>query len=116
MPVLRTLSCGMLVASLAVSSVPSAPALEWMHRTVRQGPLLCFADHIHRGEGRVSPTRDAAMADAIRSWRGLVVVEYGEPWGRFDLSAGAQAQCLPSSNARQPGWICRIASRPCRVG
>jgi hypothetical protein len=92
-----------------------AGGLDILHSKVPVGHMMCFTDHWHRGGGRPMPTREAALADAARSWTSLVVLEYGASWGDFRSSHAQQIQCTPAAIRNGGhGWMCQVASLPCR--
>lgn len=50
------------------------------------------------------------MRDAIESWAGFTVFEYGEEWGNWRYSVNKKVSCGREDGA----WSCSIQSTPCR--
>lgn len=89
---------------------PTVDGMASIHAISREGGRLCFADHWHYGTSLGQPTEQAAKAAAVKSWYGLVDIEYGAAWSNFGKSAQKSIKCERSS----AGWGCAISSRPCK--
>lgn len=102
----------MIVSSVLVMSFVLgviAPA-EAKRKHVRRGAVYCQGDHLHYGSSGSFKTRKLAMRDAIESWAGFTVFEYGSEWGYWRLSINKKVNC-----GRENGlWRCNIQSTPCR--
>ena len=102
----------MIVSSVLVMSFVLgmvAPA-EAKRKQVRRGAVYCQGDHLHYGSSNSFKSRRLAMRDAIESWRGFTVFEYGSQWGHWRLSRNKSVKC-----GRENGlWRCNIQSTPCR--
>ncbi len=79
-------------------------------RKKARGALYCQGDHLHYGSSGYFKTRKQAMRDAIESWAGFTVFEYGAAWGHWRLSINKKVDCKKGSE----GWKCSIESTPCR--
>lgn len=78
-------------------------------KTVR-GALYCQGDHLHYGSSGIFRKKRHAMRDAIESWAGFTVFEYGAEWGHWRLSINKKVDCKKGAD----GWSCSIQSTPCR--
>ena len=76
----------------------------------RHGAKYCQGDHLHYGSSNSFKYRKHAMRDAIRSWAGFTIFEYGEAWGHWRLSINKSVNCSKSDGL----WKCSIQSTPCR--
>lgn len=70
----------------------------------------CQGDHLHHGTSDGFKSKRRAFKDAIASWAGFTVFEYGSQWGNWRLSINKQVSCKNSANL----WKCSIQSTPCR--
>jgi len=83
---------------------------EVLHTMRREGGRVCFLDHFHYGNSYGQPSKKAAEIDAIRSWGGLVDLEYGRTWANFRKAASKKMDCQPSGAS----WGCSVEARPCK--
>lgn len=72
--------------------------------------VYCQGDHLHYGSSGVFRSKRQAMKDAIESWAGFTVFEYGSEWGHWRLSRNKKVGCKKGAD----GWQCSIQSTPCR--
>ena len=103
-------------AALLISFLPAvAPVqaqetgLAGIHEWVRVGQKTCLASHFHNGDGAGKTKKDAERA-AIQSWASFTIWEYGESWGRWNLSESKSVNC---NRAASSEFSCQVSSRPC---
>lgn len=72
--------------------------------------LYCQGDHLHYGTSDSFKSKKQAFKDAVVSWAGFTVFEYGSEWGNWRLSVNKKVSCKNSGGA----WQCSIQSTPCR--
>ncbi len=70
----------------------------------------CQGDHLHYGTSDSFKSKKQAFRDAIASWAGFTVFEYGEAWGHWRLSINKAVNCKNNGGL----WKCSIQSTPCR--
>ena len=96
----------LMTVGVSFSFVSDAEA----RKKVRHGAKYCQGTHLHYGSSNSFKTRRLAMRDAVASWAGFTIFEYGEEWGRWRLSINKKVKC-----GRESGlWRCNIESTPCR--
>lgn len=100
----RALPALLLIFSFALATSAEA------RKKVRRGAVYCQGDHLHYGSSNSFKSRRQAMRDAIESWAGFTVFEYGSEWGHWRLSRNKKVNCGKSGGL----WKCSIQSTPCR--
>lgn len=91
------------ILSLAISPLTSAPAY---------AAKLCQGDHLHYGSSGSFKRKRDAMRDAIQSWAGFTIFEYGKEWGHWRHSVNKTVNCKKDSYKL---WSCSIQSTPCAL-
>ena len=97
-----------LIVSFSLIAASTADAKK--RKYTRKGTVFCQGDHLHYGSSDSFKTKRLAMRDAIASWRGFTVFEYGEEWGNWRISRNKAVKC----GRKDRLWSCSIQSTPCR--
>jgi hypothetical protein len=103
-----------VAAILGLGTSTSAAAGEGgladLHEQKREGDRMCMSEHFHHGSSAGQSSQKEAEAEAVRSWAGFVIFEYGASWGDYGIAASKTMQCSASGT----GWACDVDARPCK--
>lgn len=95
-----------LIVAISFSVISTAHA----GKSVRRGAVYCQGDHLHYGTGDAFASKKQAFKDAVSSWAGFTMFEYGNEWGNWNNSINRAVDCKKSGGL----WKCSIQSTPCR--
>ena len=107
--IMTAAAAGILMGCFASPVLADSTGFAGAHDWRKEGGRTCFTDHYHYGSSSGMRTREAAIAEAARSWSSFTALEYGSDWASFGRAAGKKVSCSPTG-----GWSCSIEARPCR--
>ena len=101
-----------VVAMTFSSAQPvTAGGLIGLHKKKVVDGKTCLIKHWHNGQSGAWPSETKARQVAIRSWKGLVRLEYGSSWANFEASIHKEWTCRKASRGQT---ACKVRSRPCK--
>jgi hypothetical protein len=103
------------VSAFALITAFAAPAMSNglvdLHTLGKVNGKTCMIEHWHSGRSGAWRSKSKAQSVAIRSWKSLVRLEYGNAWANYATSIHKRAKCVSAPDGQTS---CTVMSRPCR--